>query len=172
MAAAVARPDIYNVDFSKPAAWKLDGTLLGFKDGNGDILATGCNLTYGRQITTSYPINTNKRIIVAGSPKGNVTIESIIGPVGDVQEFLANYGNVCEVGNNTMTLNPGGITQCDAKDFKDEKFSSKPVIFVLSNCLMTNYGINIQNQNGLGMVTSQITMEFTHLEIKDAPKKA
>ena len=151
--------DIYNVTLGTPVAWKLDGVLLTFASGNDGLLATGCDLSYGRSLQEYYPINQNYKILVAAPPKGTLRIQSIVGPVGDLNTFLTTYGSVCDVGKNTISIQPGGIQPCEGTAGKNANLK-----FTLSGCLITTFGLQVQNQNGLGVVNSTIDITFTGLE--------
>lgn len=153
--------DVFKVQIGEPVAWKLDGLLINFGDSNEDLVATGCDLTYARNLSPTFPINTNKRVIVASIPQGTLRIGSIVGPIGDLQAFLGRYGDVCQIGSNTMSVRPGGIKPCDGStDFKNLKFT-------LTGCLITSFGLVVENRDGLGMVNSTINMSFIGLQAEN-----
>ncbi len=154
--------DVYNVQIGDPVAWKLDGLLINFDDNNADLLATGCNLSYARNLTSTFPINTNKRLIISGIPQGSLTIGSIIGPIGDLKAFLDRYADVCNINRNVITIRPGGITPCEGDDtnFKFLKLT-------LTGCLIQSFGLTVENRDGMGMVNSTIAMQFVGLQTEN-----
>lgn len=149
--------DIYNVTLGNPIAWKLDGLLINFGKNNADLLATNCQLNYTRQMTSTFPINTNQRLIIASTPQGTLSIGSIIGPVGDLQSFLDQFGDVCGIADNVITIRPGGIKPCDNENAKKLKFT-------LTGCLINSFGLTVENRDGMGMVNSTIAMQFVGLQ--------
>jgi len=153
--------DVFQVQIGDPVAWKLDGLLINFDDNNADLLATGCNLSYQRALTSTFPINTNKRIIISGTPQGTMSIGSIIGPIGDLKAFLDRYADVCNINRNTMTIRPGGITPCEG----DSNF--KFLKFTLTGCLINSFGLTVENRDGMGIVNSAINMQFVGLQAEN-----
>ena len=151
--------DIYQVDINQPIAWKLDGMLINFDDNNNDLLATGVQLNYSRQLASHFPLNTNQRVIVAAAPQGTLNITSIVGPYGDVVSFLNRYGDVCNINKNNMSVRPGGIQPCEGT-------GNVPAKFTLTGCLISTFGLSVQNQNGMGVVNSTIQMSFVGLKAK------
>ena len=150
--------DIFDVNLGAPIAWKLDGLLMNFGDHNNDLLATNCQLNYSRNLTTTFPINTDQRIIIAGTPKGTLSIGSIIGPVGDLKAFLAQFADICKIAENVVSIRPGGIKPCeDNAHYKNLKFT-------LTGCLISTFGLNVENRDGMGMVSSQVNMDFIGLQ--------
>ena len=79
--------DIFGSDVTLGGAWVLDGAILSI-EGGSDLVAIGCNVQYGRDISEYRPINQNKRYLVAGLGVGSVTITTIIGPSSGVAAFL------------------------------------------------------------------------------------
>ena len=153
--------DIYDVTLGNPVAWKLDGLLINFGDKNKDLLATSCNLSYQRSLSNHFPINTDQRIIVSGTPQGTLQIGSIVGPVGDLKAFLDRFGDVCQVNTNTMSIRPGGIKPCKGEG------RGKLLKFTLSGCLINSFGLTVENSNGMGIVNSSISMQFTGLQAEN-----
>jgi len=153
--------DIYQSQIGEPTAWKIDGALINFDDNNADLLATSLSIQYNRGLSTQFPINSNRRIIIATTPQGQATIGSIIGPIGDLKSFLDRYGDVCQVNTNTMTLRPAGINPCeDDPNFQNLKFT-------LSGCLLAGINVTVNNDNGMGLVTSQLSLSFVGLQIEN-----
>ena len=153
--------DIYNVTTNTPVAWQLDSMLMTIGDNqNTSLLATGCDLTYARQLSEFYPINQSYKILVAAPPKGTLRIQSIVGPVGDIKSFLESYGSICDMSKKNISISPGGITPCPG----EENNGNKNLKFKMTGCLITTFGLQIQNQNGLGVVNSTIDITFTGLE--------
>jgi len=152
--------DVFQVQLGDPIAWKLDSLLINFDDNNADLLATSCTLNYTRNVSNTYPINTNKRIVIAGIPRGTLTIGCIVGPVGDLKAFIDRFGDVCSITSNTMTIRPGGVIPCEGQTVKKLKLT-------LTGCLIDSFGLNIENSDGMGMVRSQISMTFTGLQAEN-----
>lgn len=151
--------DIFKVNIGNVVAWKLDGSLINFEGSNDDLFATGLQLTYGRNVSPTFPINAATRILVASIPQGQLSINSIVGPVGDLNAFLTKFGDVCLINSNTMSIRPGGIKPCEEGSNANAKLK-----FTLSGCLMTSFGLVVENRDGLGMVNSTITMQFLGLQ--------
>lgn len=152
--------DIYQVEIGSPRAWKIDSALINFGDHNQQLLATGLNLTYNRQSTQYFPINDDSRVIVTGTPIGGLTISAIVGPYGDLKEFVDAFSDVCNISSNVITVTPGGIQACEDSNYQNVKF-------VLGGCLLNGVSMNISNNNGLALISSNFTLEFLSLEIKN-----
>jgi len=151
--------DIFKVNLGEVVAWKLDETLVHFEGSNDDLLATNCTLNYGRNIVPTFPINKRTRVLMTSIPSGTLTIGCIVGPVGDLNAFLQKFGDVCQVNSNTMSIRPGGIAPCEGTAGANAKLK-----FTLSGCLINSLNLNVENRDGMGVVTSTIAMAFIGLQ--------
>jgi len=153
--------DIYKVEIGTPSAWKLDGAILNFGDNNKNLFAIGMDFTYTRANQNLFPINRDYRLILAGIPSGAGKITTIVGPYGSIKTFLNQFGDVCNVKENTLLLTPSGAEPCEAEGGE----AVENAAFKLWGVLVNSFGVNVANQNGLGLVNSTIAITFTGLEV-------
>jgi len=162
--------DIFQSNVKIGEGWKLDGAVIEFgmasdKDAktgealNDQILATSITIDYTRQTQQINPINQDTRYVVASDPSGTVRIGMVVGPSKKISNFVKQFGNVCNLAKNKITITPQGTQKCEDNGWpKAEKWH-------LTGCLMTGMSMSIEKTAGNNMVMGGITMSFLLLEL-------
>jgi hypothetical protein len=163
----MANKDIYQQDSSIAGSWSMDKAIVQFNGTkenpeSANLIATGFQMRYSRQITPFRPINIEGTYLVGGRGTGALTIQALVGPSSTIDKFLKQYGDLCKAKTEagSMKISPGGIQQC-GKDGKPT--NQRPLSFSLSGCAINDLSLSIQQIGELSVVTTAISMIFTSL---------
>jgi hypothetical protein len=97
--------DIFNrvVDLGKPLA--VDATRLLFPFiGEEDMLLQNVNISYQQNITRLWEVGSTKTYFFAGRTQGTIQAKRIIGTRNAALGFVKQYGDVCNMQKNHITL--------------------------------------------------------------------
>lgn len=147
--------DIFGSDVTLGGAWVLDGAILSIEGGN-DLVAVGCDLQYGRDITEYRPLNQNKRYLVAGLGVGSITISTIVGPSSGVAAFLTRYADICQAAKNTILIKPIGPKSCTG---------GQPVMFKAGGCVLQTMSLQTSSTGGMTVVNSSSVLRINSLDV-------
>lgn len=148
--------DIFGSDVTLGGAWVLDGAILSIEGGT-DLVAVGCDIQYGRDISEYRPLNQNKRYLVAGLGLGSVSIATIIGPSSGIAAFLRRYADICQAASNTILIKPIGPKSCT---------SGQPVMFTAGGCVLQTLTLNTSSQGQMTMVNSTCVLRINSLQVQ------
>lgn len=148
--------DIFGSDVTLGGAWVLDGAILSIEGGN-DLVAVGCDMQYGRDISEYRPLNQNKRYLVAGLGVGSINIATIIGPSSGVAAFLKRYSDICQAASNTILIKPIGPKSCTG---------GQPVMFKAGGCVLQSLTVNTSTQGQMTMVNSTTVLRINSLDVQ------
>ena len=165
----MATDGLYKVDSNIKGSWSMDKAIVQFNTEQGSLeeqqlIATGFQMRYARQITPFRPINIEGTYLVGGRPQGSLVIQALIGPSSTVKAFLDQYGDLCKAtgATNNVTIRPGGIEECKAGNTESKQTTS----FELSGCAINDVSLSVQQIGELSVVTSAISMIFTGCAVK------
>ena len=91
------------VDLGTPLA--ADATRLiiaGLTD--EDMMAQNVQLQYQQNINRVWEVGSSKVYFIAGRTEGSCVVDRIIGAKGISGSFISDYGNVCNMAGNNITL--------------------------------------------------------------------
>lgn len=157
--------DIFQTNINIGKGWKLDGAIINFGEQNRNILATSLTVNYNRGTEQINPINQNKRYTVASDPTGTIQIGAVVGPSVSVSAFVGQFGDVCKLDENQITISPSGEQNCPAGDDPESTFVSED--WIASGCLITGLSMTVQKTAGGNMVIAGMTISFLKLELKE-----
>lgn len=138
------------------------GITQGFADDNSaQILGAiqGVTITHQRTSTTRYPIGGQRPIKMLGIPRGSVTLNSLVGPTTNLQNFLKLFSDSCKSFRLVIFMDSNKSANSRAKDAKGQKFTCK-------GCTGTALTYQIQSaQQGMSIAQGQFQIQFTDLDI-------
>lgn len=97
--------DVFNreVDLGKPLA--ADATRLILSEiGDEDLLIQSVAIQYQQNINRLWEVGSSKTFFIAGRTQGTIQIKRVLGGQGVSGEFVAKYGDVCNIAGNHMTF--------------------------------------------------------------------
>jgi hypothetical protein len=107
-------PDIYGrIPQQFGGAFSADSALIQFSGAGGlpgggggvGLLCQALGWQYAQPINRIYEIGTRLVYYVAGRPRGDGSIQSIVGPKQIQQAFYSTYGSVCNGLTNNVYIN-------------------------------------------------------------------
>lgn len=160
--------DIFKQESNIQGSWSMDKAIIQFNNtpdtpGAAQLIATGFQMRYSRQITPFRPINTDGTYLVSGRGIGQVTIQALIGPSSTIKEWLEQFGDICkaQTDSNSMTVNPGGLREC----VNGEESEGTALAFQLHGCALNDLSLNVQQIGELSVVNTALSMIFTTLKV-------
>lgn len=128
------------------------------------LLIQQMTVNYSQPVNRIYELVSNYVYYVAGRPRGEGQIGSVVGPVGLATEFMRTYGDVCNSATNVLTID--FATNC--KNWNTDPpvpyygagFQRGGRIFVnkqqmvLNGVIVTNVGLSVRAED---MIFNQAT---------------
>lgn len=113
------QPDILGRTATVGEPFSADDTQLLFVGAETQSLVIqSLDIAYRQNITRLWEIGTDKQYFVSGHQEGNMTMARVVGPKPLVGSFLAQYGDVCNIRSNHITLWVKGACDTDAGQIK------------------------------------------------------
>lgn len=133
-------------------AFAADAATMTFAGGgeNAGALVQTVNISYQQQIQKLYEVGSNHIYHVGGRTQGTGSIGRIIGPKQLGPLLYATYGNICNVGQNTLLFT-----------FKANCQGSVNVTYTCHLVLVTALGFNLQAVDM--MINEQVQFMFSGL---------
>lgn len=161
--------DIFKQESKIAGSWSMDRAIVQFnnspdnKDAS-ELIATGLQMRYSRQITPFRPINTPGTYLVGGRGIGQLTIQALVGPSSTIKEWLDQYGDICNAvtQKNSLTINPGGLKEC--RDGGVTEFTA--LSFQCHGCALQDMSLGVQQIGELSVINTALSMIFTTLEVQ------
>jgi hypothetical protein len=145
--------DVFNreVDLGTPLA--ADATRLlvnGLTD--EDMLAQNVQLQYNQNINRLWEVGSSKQFFIAGRTEGTLAVGRIIAGKGVSGEFVAQYGDVCNLPANQITI------------LFDQGCQTAVALgkITASGLVINSIGYNVNAQEMV--ITENISMMFARLE--------
>lgn len=145
--------DVFNreVDLGTPLA--ADATRLlvtGLTE--EDMLAQNVRIEYRQNINRLWEVGSSKQFFIAGRTEGTIAVGRIIGGKGVSGEFIRQYGDVCKMAQNHITL------------LLDAGCVSKQTLgkITASGVVVQSVAYNVTSQEM--MINEDIAMMFARLE--------
>jgi hypothetical protein len=108
-------------------------------------------------MTPIFPINQDKRYLIAGLPLGTVQMASVIGPSTGIKAFLDRYSDICQIGKNVLTIKPAGTKSCTGNNV---------VEFICAGCIINGINMTVDKTAGANVVLLTVSMDFLSLTVK------
>ena len=107
--------------------------------GNLGVLVQSMQFNYAQSVTRLYEVGSTNIYYIGGRTMGNLSISRVIGPSGSVCAMYAQYGDVCQARNNTITLT---LTENDCSTG-----SGAASTYLLRNVVITNVSAGVAAQD-------------------------
>jgi hypothetical protein len=130
------QPDILGRTATVGEPFSADDTELLFVGASAQSLVVQqLGITYQQNITRLWEIGTDKQYFVSGHQEGGMTMARVVGPKPLVGEFLEQYGDVCNIRENHITLWVKGACATEAGQIK------------ATGCVVTQVAFSINAQD-------------------------
>jgi len=101
----MAQPDILGRTATVGEPFSADDTELLFVGAAAQSLVVqNLEIAYRQNVTRLWEIGTDKQYFVSGHQEGNMAMARVVGPKPLVSSFLSQYGDVCNIQSNHITL--------------------------------------------------------------------
>jgi hypothetical protein len=147
--------DIFNreVDLGDPLAADATRLLLPLL-GEPDMLLQSTTLQYQQNITRLWELGSNKTFFFAGRTQGQISAKRIIGSKNAQLAFVKQFGDVCNMKKNHMTI----MMKAGCTDAQDRgKLSA-------SGCVVQSVSYSIVASDMI--INEDISILFARLESK------
>jgi hypothetical protein len=97
--------DVFNreVNLGTPLAAESTRLLVaGLTD--EDMLAQNVRIEYKQNINRLWEVGSSKQFFIAGRTEGTMSVGRVVGGKGVSGEFIKQYGDVCNIASNHITL--------------------------------------------------------------------
>lgn len=145
--------DIFNrvVDLGQPLAADATRMLLPFV-GDEDFLLQSVQIQYQQKITRLWEVGSNKTYFFAGRTEGNINAKRIIGNKNASLSFIQQFGDVCNMAGNHLTLQ---------LDSGCSGFASRGALSA-SGCVINSVAYSMQAQESI--INEDVGIMFALLE--------
>lgn len=96
--------DQFGGAFAADAAVITFGSLAA---GGVGLLVQSASFMYTQQVTRIYEIGSNLSFYVGGRTQGQASVQRVLGPRMIVAGFYTQFGNVCNAGQNQLSITLG-----------------------------------------------------------------
>ncbi len=97
--------DIFNREASIGEPFSADDSELLFVGGDAQtMIVQNLTVNYRQNITRLWEIGSDKQYFVSGHQEGDATMARVVGPKPVAGEFMAQYGDVCNIQSNHITF--------------------------------------------------------------------
>jgi hypothetical protein len=132
----MAQPDILGRTATVGEPFSADDTELLFRGAAlHSLVVQQLGITYQQNITRLWEIGSDKQYFVSGRQEGGMTMARVVGPKPLVGEFLKDYGDVCNVRENVISLYVKGACETDAGEI------------IASGCVVTSVAFSVSAQD-------------------------
>ena len=152
-----------------PQVWTAQGAYITWGESGSNVQATkdtifqalsGVTVSYGRQVSTQYPIGGSAPIQLIGAPAGQLQLNTLIGPTTNLKTFLQAIGKACtpiDIKVLTTALQSG--EDCTKSNLQNIQ---------CIGCVATQlqYSLNMA-QSGMAIATGGFTLTFTQMKWVD-----
>lgn len=141
----MAQPDIFGRTATVGEPFSADDTELLFVGADAESLVVqSLSITYRQNITRLWEIGTDKQYFVSGHQEGNAEMARVVGPKPLVGDFLQQYGDVCNIRENHLTLWVKGACGTQAGQVKATGVVITQVSYrVQAQDMVINEGVNM-----------------------------
>ena len=119
------------------------------------------SITYSRDVTPRYPLNSGNPIKLIGVPQGSLQLTTIIGPAHVVDTFLQNFGSTCKPFSLTVkTSSRQAEKGCEG--------ANVPQTIFLTGCIGQSLSYQLSSSGGLVIAQGTFTAVFDGMDWKSA----
>lgn len=166
---------LYDNQYTGTETWSTQGAAITYGQGGSTatplpLLASQLTLTYSRVVNPFFPINSTSQgkiqYNIAGAPQGSLTLGNLLAPNTVMEAFLKVVGAGCITKEDeiSMMIKPFGELKCSS--------SGAGTASVKGSCKITgvtlqSFGLTIQSQGSIALISVPMTFSFTGLEWTD-----
>lgn len=153
--------DIYSLTNQQfGGAFPIDGAKISFSGSDGNLLGVGfvtqnLNYQYAQPITTLFEVGTNNVYVVAGRARGSAGLARVLGPRPIISGFYSQYGNVCNMGSNILSL--------DCASGSCPAVSSGAFVLGMHYAVITSVGGSVTSENAL--FSENVALQYLTLDL-------
>ena len=145
-----------------PTALSLGKHMLTINGGEYKLAVNSMEYNFSRVITPYYTLNTDDtgRILVTSDPIGTLRLNYIMGASKNLEKFLSDYSNICNIKNNIISADIGLDKTCkgDTADIENE-------VFTFDGCLISSVGGNLSRSERGTLCLGRVDITFINLSV-------
>lgn len=101
----MANADIFSRESTVGDPFSADDSELLFRGGDAQTMVVqSLSISYEQRITRAWEVGSSRQYFIAGHQQGTATMQRIIGPKPIAGQFMAQYGDVCQIQSNHITF--------------------------------------------------------------------
>jgi len=101
----MANADIFSREATVGDPFSADDSELLFRGGDAQTMVVqSLMIQYEQAITRAWEVGSSKQYFIAGHQQGTGSMKRIIGPKPIASQFMAQYGDVCQIQQNHITF--------------------------------------------------------------------
>ena len=101
----MANVDVFSRDATIGDPFSADDSELLFRGGDAQTMVVqSLTLRYEQTITRAWEVGSSKQYFISGHQQGTGSMARIIGPKPIASQFMAQYGDVCQIQSNHITF--------------------------------------------------------------------
>jgi len=161
--------DIYSRQVTTGEPWAVDNAKLTFgaTSQNDDfsepgLLIQNLQLTYAQNINRLWEVGHNTVYFVGGRSQGTAGMSRVIGPKPIQRDFMARFGDVCDVAGNIIDFRVDQA--CDTREGGSVQFPGDTI--KASACVIQQVSYQVQAADMI--VNEQLALMFQSLSINEA----
>ena|SRR6185312_4325586 len=138
--------------------WTADGAQLTFAGANFGVgmLTQQASWNYGQPLSRFYEVGSNNTYMIVGRPRGQCSLNRIVGPNAMVAAFYAAYGDACNAQGNLIDLTV-------SQDSCQTNSSGNALSYGLYSPIITNLGGGVAAENMV--IQENVAMEFVSMTV-------
>lgn len=150
--------DVFGTNTPTAEAWSLDGAIVKIANGE-NLLVSSVQIAYQRSQSVMRPLNANKLIVLAGRGSGTVALTVIVGKSDKLGDFLKQYGDPCNINENTMTI---------SSTVKDACNDSANTVFKCGQVLAQGLNVGVQGAEAgsIAMINGSVVFTIGSLSVE------
>jgi len=101
--ANISNTDVFARDATIGDPFSADDSELLFRGGDAQTMVVqSLTIRYEQTVTRAWEVGSSKQYFIAGHQQGSGSMARIIGPKPIANEFMTQYGDVCQIQRNTI----------------------------------------------------------------------
>lgn len=158
-----ANADVFQSNIQFGGAMRLNKAVV-VMAGTENLVLMGLNWSYQAGSDVILPINQNKKYIIQGDPRGEGSIQMLVGPAGAISAFIRQMADLCNISTNVLTIDPSAIICSKDKQTPDR--------FNISGMLLNRIGGQVSKTAGGNMIITDLGFTFMSLGLVDGTTTA
>lgn len=145
-----------------PTALSLGKHMLTINNGNYKLAVNSLEYNFSRVVTPYYTLNSDDtgRILVTSDPIGTLRLNYIMGASKNLEQFLSDYSNICNIKENIISADIGLDKTC-----KGNTLDIDNEVFTFDGCLISSVGGNLSRSERGTLCLGRIDLTFINLSV-------